>query len=336
MMFGEAASAADAVARQLRDNVAAVQSLGERLRWLAPRAVVTLARGSSDHAATFARYLIETRLGVLTSSTAPSIASVYGVATRLDGVLCLAVSQSGRSPDLLAAVEAAKAAGAHVVALVNEAGSPLAAAAHDVVPLAAGPERSVAATKSFLASLSALAQLVAAWASDAELQHALDAAPDLLARAWELDWSPLVEGLTEASSLYTIGRGIGLGAAQEAALKLKETCALHAEAFSAAEVRHGPMALVRAGFPALVFRQYDQTGIGIDNLIADLAARGGRVFAAGAGSRAGTPLPTLEAHPVIEPMLQVQSFYRAANMIALARGLDPDRPPHLSKVTETL
>ena len=335
-MHAEAAEAPAAVAAQLRANAAIIDRLGERLRWLAPRAVVTCARGSSDHAATFARYLIETRLGVLTASTAPSIAAVYGAAPRLEQVLCLAISQSGRSPDLLATARAAKMSGAYVVAMVNDVDSPLAGIADEVVPLVAGREVSVAATKSFITALAAIAHLVSAWSQDRELAAALDGAPELLAQAWALDWSSLADGLVAAPSLYVIGRGIGLGVAQEAALKLKETSRLHAEAFSAAEVRHGPMALAGNDLPVVVFRQYDQTGISIDDLISDFAARGSRVFAAGGGNPRAVALPVLDAHPVIEPMLQIQSFYRAANALSIARGLDPDRPPHLSKVTETV
>jgi glucosamine--fructose-6-phosphate aminotransferase (isomerizing) len=335
-MFEEAASAPAAVAAQLRANRDRVARLGERLRWLHPRAVVTCARGSSDHAATFAKYLIETRIGVLTSSTAPSVVSVYGATQQLERVLCLAISQSGRSPDLLATVAAAKSSGAFVLALVNDATSPLAEAADEVLPLSAGPEISVAATKSYIAALAAITHLVAEWAQDGGLSVALDAAPDQLAQAWDLDWSPLADALVPARGLYAIARGVGLGIAQEAALKLKETCRLHAEAFSAAEVRHGPMALAGADLPVLVFRQYDQAAIGIDELIADFAARGSPVFAAGATQGRATALPVLEAHPAIEPMLQIQSFYRVANRLSLARGLDPDSPPYLSKVTETL
>ena len=165
---------------------------------------------------------------------------------------------------------------------------------------------------------------------------ALDAAPALLDQAWQQDWSALVEGLVDARGLYVVGRGLGLGAAQEAALKFKETCGLHAEAFSAAELRHGPMALVGPDFPLLVFRQSDETQEGVDDLVAEVAARGGTVFVVGQAAAGAIALPSTAADPAIEPMLQIQSFYRAANALSLARGLDPDRPPHLAKVTETL
>ena len=335
-MFGEAAEAGAVVARQRAANEEKVAALAARLRADAPDAVLTFARGSSDHAATFAKYLIETRLGIITASQAPSIASVYEAPQRAGRALCLAISQSGRSPDILAGVEAAKKAGAHAVALVNAEESPLAALADTVLPLMAGPELSVAATKSYIAALAGLVHLVAAWSEDRELSEALDAAPGQLEQAWSADWSALTERLVDVRGLYVIGRGLGLGIAQEAALKFKETCGLHAEAFSAAEMRHGPMALVGPGFPLVVFGQSDETEASIESLVGEVVGRGGEVFLAGPAVPGAIVLPTQTAHPAIEPMLQIQSFYRAVNALSLARGFDPDRPPHLAKVTETL
>lgn len=335
-MFAEAGEAAAVVAAQGAANANRFAALGQRLRANPPAAVLSCARGSSDHAATFAKYLIETHLGVVTASLAPSVASVYGASPRAADALCLAISQSGKSPDLLATVRAAKKAGAYCAALVNVADSPLAGLADAFVPLLAGPELSVAATKSYIASLAAIIGLVAAWSEDAELADALAAAPALLRQAWEADWSPMVERLHDARGLYVIGRGMGLGIAQEAALKFKETSGLHAEAFSAAEVRHGPMALVGPGFPLLVFRQSDETESSIDDLVSEVVARGGEVLVAGPGAKGAIALPSIAAHAVIEPMLQIQSFYRAVNALSVARGFNPDKPPYLAKVTETV
>lgn len=337
-MFLEAGHAPEFVAVQLERNAVVVARIAERLRRTPPRTIVTCARGSSDHAATFAKYLFETRCGLVTSSAAPSVSSLYASAQRMDDMLCLAVSQSGRSPDLLASVEAAKAAGAFTVALVNDESSPLAALAHEVVPLLAGPELSVAATKSYIATLAALLHLIAAWTADAELTAGLRRLPAELGAAWALDWTSALQPLAAATSLYVIARGVGLGPAQEAALKLKETCGLHAEAFSAAEVLHGPMALVGDGFPVLVFAQRDETFEGTMGVAERLAQRGANVFLAapGAAPPGVTLLPTLGSHPAIEPALMVQSFYRLANGLSIARGLDPDNPPNLRKVTETI
>jgi len=177
---------------------------------------------------------------------------------------------------------------------------------------------------------------VAHWANDDALINDLEALPDRLEAAWALDWSPAAPVLERANNLFILGRGIGFGAAQEAALKLKETCGLHAEAFSTAEVSHGPMALVKAGFPALVFAQNDETHASVKAVARDLSARGAEVWLASAGETGPGILPSLAAHPVLEPILMVQSFYRLANTVSLARGHHPDRPPHLNKVTETL
>lgn len=335
-MFAEAAEAGAAVARQLRANAELVREIGARLRRDRPRGVLTIARGSSDHAATFAKYLIETQMRIMTASAAPSVASVYGIQPDVRGMVAIAISQSGKSPDIVRTAEAVRRSGALTIAMVNSLPSPLSDICDYVVPLHAGIEQSVAATKSYIASLAALLQLVALWRPDESLGSALDELPSLLEAAWQCDWSPLVEGLVDAKGLYVVGRGMGLGVAQEAALKLKETCGLHAEAFSAAEVRHGPMALVGPDFPLLIFRQSDETGAGIDELVREVAGRGGKVFLAGRAMAGAIELPCPEAHPLFEPLLQIQSFYRAANALSPQRGLDPDRPPHLSKETATI
>lgn len=333
LMFREAAEAADVVARQFARNRPVLEALAARLRAAPPPFVVTCARGSSDHAATYGKYLLETQLGVVVASASPSVGSVYASPLRMQGALFIAISQSGKSPDLLRNVEAAKAGGAHVVALVNVEDSPLAALADTVIALHAGEERSVAATKSYLASLSALLQLTAVWKQDAALLEALERLPAALREAWQCDWQGVTEGLRQSTNLFVLGRGLGLGAAQEAALKFKETCGLHAEAYSSAEVKHGPMALVGPGFPVLAFAQPDDTGAGTRAVADEFAARGAPVWLAGAGGDLPVVTPP---HPACAPLLVVQSFYRAINALALSRGHNPDLPPHLNKVTETV
>jgi glucosamine--fructose-6-phosphate aminotransferase (isomerizing) len=335
-MFQEAASASDAVRAQLERDAAEISRIGAELRRLAPRTVITCARGSSDHAATYAKYLIETRARVLTASAAPSISSVYGIAQNLRGCLFIALSQSGRSPDLLASVAAAKAAGATILALCNSPDAPLIAAADLVIELRAGVETSVAATKSYLATLAALLRMVGAWTQDAALASALDTLPVLMDRSWALDWSAALPALEPAQHLYVVGRGLGLGAAQEVALKCKETCGLHAEAFSSAELRHGPYALLGPGFPALLMAQHDATRAGVKDLAAELARRGLCVMIAGAELPGAIGLPTIDTLAEIGPILQVQSAYRLIATLSVQRGFDPDRPAHLRKVTETV
>jgi glutamine---fructose-6-phosphate transaminase (isomerizing) len=332
LMHAEAAEAADVARRQAAELAEPLRRLGETLRGLDPHVVITCARGSSDHAATFAKYLIETRVRTPVASFAPSTSSVYGTAWRkLNGALFLAISQSGRSPDLLVSARAAREAGAFVVAIVNDPEAPLAEAVDLAIPMLAGPERSVAATKSFIASLLVVARIVAEWTDADDLSTALEQAPDLLSRAWTLDWSPALPLLRDARSLYVLGRGLSLATAQEAALKLKETCGLHAEAYSAAEVKHGPMAIVGEGFPVLMLPPNDEAGEAFEPLARDFAERGAHVLQTG-----NAMLPALgDAHPALMPIATILTFYRFANALSLARGFDPDRPPHLQKVTST-
>ncbi|MBZ4186384.1 MULTISPECIES: SIS domain-containing protein [Thermomonas] len=336
-MYTEAAEAATAVARQFAANAATIDALVERLRAQPPRFIVTCARGSSDHAATYGKYLFETALGLVTASASPSVGSVYAVQPHMQGALFVAISQSGKSPDLLRNAEIAKAGGATVVALVNVVDSPLAQLADTVLPLYAGPENSVAATKSYLCSLAALLQLTARWSGDAKLLAAVDALPDAMRAAWAQDWSELVSGLRLARQMFVLGRGLGLAAAQEAALKFKETCGLHAEAFSSAEVKHGPMAIVGPDFPVLAFAQDDDTGDSTAAVAAEFRKRGAPVWLASSGEAGPGILPLpVSPHPALTPILTVQAFYAVANALSLARGFDPDVPPHLNKVTETV
>jgi glucosamine--fructose-6-phosphate aminotransferase (isomerizing) len=335
IMYREAAEASDCVANQLQRNAATLATLADHLRANPPAAMVTIARGSSDHAATYARYLVETRLGLLSSSLSPSLFSVFNAPLSLRNMLCLAISQSGRSPDLLAAATAARDSGAIVVALVNVADSPLAEIASVVLPQGAGPEKSAAATKSFITSLSAIAQMVALWSGDAEMQGGLTQLPSALAEAWQQDWSPCREMLRSADHLYTVGRGLHLSIAQEAAHKLKETCMIHAEAYSSAEVLHGPNELAREGFPVLLFRSEDAGDASVQEAARRLGAQGAPVMMAGGGDPDALPVPRAP-HPALAPMLQIQAFYRMAEALARDRGYNPDQPRHVQKVTQTV
>ncbi|MBD8880119.1 SIS domain-containing protein [Rhodanobacter sp. 7MK24] len=337
LMFREAHESADVVARQFAANERVVTELADALRAQPPRFIVTCARGSSDHAAAYAKYVFETQLGIVTASASPSVTSVYAAPQQWEGALFIAISQSGKSPDLVRNAQAAKAAGARVVAMVNVEDSPLAQVADTVIPLHAGPERSVAATKSYVAALAAILHLCARWHGDAKLIAALEALPDALRKSWDADWSALTDGLVDAHNLFVVGRGFGFAVALEAALKFKETCGLHAEAFSAAEVKHGPMALVGPHFPVLCFAQDDGTLESTLAVADEFRGRGAQVLVAAPGLSGEGFLPLASGLPAIcTPLLTIQSFYRAASALALRRGFNPDVPPHLNKVTETV
>ncbi len=336
-MFREAAESAAVVAHQMQANAALMRDVGMRLRNAAPKVIFTCARGSSDHAATFAKYLFETRLRIATVSQAPSISSIYGGALlNMEDVPFILISQSGRSPDLLMSAEAAKKAGAIVVAILNDTSAPLATLADIVIPLHAGKETSVAATKSYIATLSALVHLTAEWNNDTALFEAYAGLSEILATAWVADWSHSTDMFMTAHNMFVLGRGLTLGIAQEAALKFKETCGLHAEAFSVAEVAHGPMALVNKGFPLLVFPPQDKAALGVDAILRDFVGRGAKVAVSG-GNNDGCITLSLQnnLHPVLAPIAMIQSFYRLVNTISVMRGYNPDAPQHLNKVTQT-
>jgi len=302
-----------------------------------PHVVVTCARGSSAYAATFGKHLIERYLGFPVSDAAPSITTVYRRNLRLEGQFFLAISQSGGSDDLIETTAAARASGALTAAIVNDVDSPLAAACDIVLPMGAGPELSVAATKTFIASLAALLRFVAAWANEASLSAALDRLPRRLAEAARLDWSCVVDTVASADSLATLGRGPTLAIAQEAALKLKEVCNLHAEAYSGAEFQHGPVALVSSGYPVLIFSPGDKSAEPLTALTADLCRKGAAVFTTDRKHPPGAlRLPVLQPdHPETDAVCLIQSFYGLAIRLAAHRGINVDQPRNLQKVTRT-
>jgi glucosamine--fructose-6-phosphate aminotransferase (isomerizing) len=319
------------VERQLRANQSATAELAARLRRNPPPVVVTCARGSSDHAATYGKYVIETLLGVPVASAAPSVASIYDSPVQARGALLLAISQSGRSPDLLATVDAYREAGAHVAALVNDADSPLAEIADTLLPLHAGLELAVAATKSCIAAMAGLAAIAAAWSGDEELGRALTGLPAMLDEALALDWSAAADVLRPARQMFVLGRGYSFGIAQEAALKLKETCAIQAEPFSSAEVRHGPMRVIDQGFPVLAFAPSDMAGADVASTAREFGQWGAVPLVAGQGGA----LPIVSGHAALEPIAMLASFYRLAEQLSLELGMNPDAPPGLAKVTKT-
>jgi glutamine---fructose-6-phosphate transaminase (isomerizing) len=334
-MASELAEAPAAVLAQARELSAPLAALIARLARRSPNVVVTCARGSSAHAATFAKHLIERNLGVPVAAAAPNIASVYHRRLALKGQLFLAISQSGSSDDLIETAIAARAADAVTAAIVNDTHSPLAQACEFVLPMAAGPELSVAATKTFIASLAASLRLIAKWTGNKDIGAACDRLPARLAQAAQLDWSDALAPLTTATALVAIGRGPTLAIAREVALKLKETCTLHAEAFSSAEFRHGPIALVSSALPVLMLTPTDASAMGFFDLAADLRAAGAGVLIAGADdAKAG--LPTLASDQAdADAICLIQSFYAFLLRLAAQRGANVDQPRHLQKVTRT-
>ena len=335
-MLEEALSAGECVARQLAQDGERYAELGRKLRSTNFNVALTIARGSSDHAANYCAYLIMARLGRVVASLPMSLLTLYKSPLVTRDTLTIAISQSGQSPDVVEPTAYFRDGGATTVALVNDIASPLAAAAEWAMPLHAGAEQSVAATKSFITSLVAGARLVAHWQSDAELIAGLDALPAALAEAARCDWSAAIEVLAPARNIMVVGRGISFPIALEAALKLKETSALQAEAFSGAEIKHGPMALIEDGYPLLIFATRGPAQASLLQLAAEMRGRGARVLLAAPADVAERDLTLpLAATPDLDAIVAIQAFYVMAAQLAAARGMDPDRPRHLSKVTRT-
>ncbi len=335
-MSSDMRAAPEAVRRQETILAEVLSALAARLRQKPPQVVVTCARGSSAHAATFGKHLIERYLGVVVAPAAPSVTTIYHQRLRLADQLFLAISQSGESSDIVEQAAAARASGAVTACVTNNPASALAQACEFVAPMAAGPELSIPATKTFVASVAALARLVAAWAEDEPLANALPRLPDRLAAAGELDWSGALDSLAGAESLVTIGRGPTLAIAREAALKLKETSDLHAEAFSAAEFLHGPVALVSPLYPVLMFAPTDAAAEGMAQLAADLEEKGAAAFITSSEAFGPNRLPALTPdHPETDAICLIQSFYAMVVRLAAMRGTNADQPRHLRKITRT-
>lgn len=330
-MAREAAEAPEAVARFLDRNRMALSEIGSRLRLSPPPVVITSARGSSDNAAGYFKYLTEILLGAPCASVGASVVSVYGAHLKARGGLCITISQSGKSPDIVALQEAARKAGALTVALVNVEDSPAARNADICLPLHAGPELSVAATKSFIVSLAAGAAITAQWLGQDDLIAAVAGLPERLHAAASIAWPEFVNFARAADSLYVLGRGPSLPIAAETALKLKETCAIHAEAYSIAEVMHGPLELLGDGFPVFAYAPDDRSRASTAESIGRMRQTGASVLVAGQGG-----LPVIATgHPLLDPITMIQTAYLAIEQVAVARGRDPDRPRLLKKVTET-
>ena len=307
--------------------------------------VLVAARGSSDNAARYAQYLLGTAHRLPVTLAAPSLVTRYDAPPRLDRTLVLGISQSGRSPDVVGVVAAAAAQGQPTVAVTNDPGSDLAGAADVVVLLHAGPERSVASTKTYVNSLGALA-LVSAHASadddggtrlralrelPAQLRETLDRGDDDAVAA-------VAAGLGERC--LVVGRGLNHATAYEVALKLEELTGITAQPYSAADVRHGPIGAVRRSFPVLLVAPDGEVFDDVAGLVAPLRERGAWLAAItadpGLAGRVDAALPLPAGLPEwLSPLVAVLPGQRLAAHIAASRGIDVDRPGGLSKVTET-
>lgn len=335
-MAQEIAQIPQAFATMLAASEEPVAEAAKKMRAHEPDLVVTIARGSSDHAAGFLKYAFELSAGLPVASLAPSTASVYQKILRLKKAVGLAISQSGESPDLVAATQMAAQGGALTLALTNHKDTPLNRAAHFAIDIAAGPEKSVAATKSFVNSVGAGLFLLARFIQDAALEKALLQMPAHFEKALQCDWSALGTAIDGTPSLYVLGRGPAHAVAAEAALKFKETCGLHAEAFSCAELMHGPLALVEPGFPVLTLAARDLAEQGCLTALERLQQEGARAFVTSALATPATKLDFVATgHPLTDALCLIVPFYAFVERYARQLGANPDAPPRLRKVTVT-
>ncbi|MEM8731621.1 MAG: SIS domain-containing protein [Pseudomonadota bacterium] len=326
----------DAVDRLLCSGAKDIQRAASEARALDPRFLVSVARGSSDHVCTYLKYASELVLRKPMASLGPSVKSVYGTDILCDGALCLSVSQSGMSPDIVRMTQSITEGGGRSIAITNNGASDLARVASATLPIHAGPELSVAATKTFVTSLVAGLWLIAEIRQDAELIAAIHNLPVHLDQATRCDWSPMVQTVGDRS-LYTIGRGPSWAISNEAALKFKETCQIHAESYSSAEMLHGPVSIVEHAFPVLAFAAGDKAEDGLAEVADALADKQATVFATTDRVKKATPLPHVRTdHWLTDPVASVTSFYGLVEAFALSRGINPDAPRHLKKVTETV
>ncbi|WP_171212257.1 SIS domain-containing protein [Ruegeria sp. HKCCA5426] len=325
-----------AVDRLLSQGAQDIQNAAKVFREADPRFLITVARGSSDHACSYIKYASELLLNLPVASVGPSVSSIYGVELQAKGAVCLSVSQSGQSPDIVDLARSLGRSGAATVAITNDTSSRLAEVAGAVLPLHAGPELSVAATKTFVTSLVAGFWLLAEVKRDADLLKAIHALPPLLEKAARCDWSAAADTIT-GRSLFTLGRGPSFAISGEAALKIKETCQIHAESYSVAEVLHGPVSIVEEGFPAIVFAASDAAEQATAEAADALAGKGAAVFATTEKVTQAGPLPVVKTgHWITDPITAITAFYGMVESVASARGIDPDAPRHLKKVTETV
>jgi len=298
--------------------------------------IVLLARGSSDHAAIYGRYVLELAVGRPVALAAPSLHTLYHAEVDYSGYLAVAVSQSGRTPEITTVLEAARAAGATTIAVTNEADSPLAQAADGVIDLQAGDEEAVPATKTFTAQVAAFALLAEAlgpvpW-SHADWQRVPQSVAQVLAD--EQPAQEAAEAIGDAPGMVVVGRGFCYGIALEAALKLKETCGLLAQGYSAADLRHGPIGVVEHDFPVLALVTSGPTEPDMRDLVDVLRRRGADVQVAGSMSGADLPVDGDLAEALTTMPMAVRG-QQVARALSLWRGLDPDSPVGLTKVTPT-
>lgn len=320
----------------------AIRQIADVIQRYQPRFVMIAARGTSDNAARYAQYLCGIALGWPVALATPALGTLYHADVRLDGALVIGISQSGRSPDICDVVQRARAQGALTLAITNNAESRLAQSAAHHIDISAGPELSVAATKSYTNQLTAIALLVAALTRDATLEAALDQLPELFDTVLALPQATIeaaAQVLGDAPAAISVGRGLHYATAFEAALKIKELSGLPVEPYSSADVLHGPVTIVEQGFPVLLTSDTGATSADMVSLLTRLHQQSARLLVVSNDERhlhqATVALPMPACDQRIAPIIAIATWQRVAHASAHARGRNPDAPQGLTKITET-
>jgi len=341
LMEKEALQSPLIIEEQLQTNKKLLLQIAKSLQKKEIDFVQTIARGSSNNAAHFAKYLFENNLNIITCPAELCMRTVYKAKLNLKNSLVLAISQSGESPDLIEYLSYAKERSATTIAIVNSPNSPLAKIAEIVIPIHAGKEKAVAATKSFLATLSALIQLIGHIKNDKQLLALINKLPERLYECLDPLSEPFIKTFAKTKNLFVIARGYLLPIAKEIALKFKETCAIHAEAYSSAEILHGPMAMVDENFHGLFLFQKDESRkftLDVFQKFAKLKARTFSFLPADLLMQTNTDkffITPRSLHPVCDPLIQIQTFYPLCAKLSLIKNKNPDKPQNISKVTKT-
>jgi glucosamine--fructose-6-phosphate aminotransferase (isomerizing) len=337
VMAAEIAEQPEALRRLLVEGASAIRGVAQRIAQRRPRFVLLAARGTSDHAALYAKYLIEITLGLPAGLASPSTMTSYGSRPDLADVLWISVSQSGGSPDLVDSTTAARECGALTLAVTNASDSPLEQTSELHVGVLAGPERAVAATKSYTSELLALYLLADAWrGGDGDSARRLpDLAHEVLERGVGAE---VATRYRFVERLVVTARGYAYATAREAALKMMETSYLSAHAFSGADLMHGPLAMVDEDRPVIAVVPTGTGGVALGPVLERLRDRRADVLIVGdaqAASWAAAAVPLPETDERVAPVLQILPLQQMAHAMAVARGYDPDAPRGLKKVTET-
>ncbi|ELV09133.1 Hypothetical protein F387_01025 [Wohlfahrtiimonas chitiniclastica SH04] len=326
----------DVIAKQGESNAPMLIKLAEFIKKETIHGITLLGRGSSKNACYYAKYIFETALNIPVSMASPSVASIYDRTLNFNNHLLFVCSQSGSSPDLIKYAENAKAGGATLIGLVNDENSPLAKMSDFLFGLKAGKEHSVAATKSYIATIYAFASIYAMFCGKNDLADELYHLPEVMDQVVHTRWDQFSDAMVTEDQLFCLGRSFNFSTAKEVALKFNETCQVFAKDYSSSEFFHGPLALIERGIPILHFLMNDESHRVSVETTEKLLNLGANVYTVDSKAFDEKTLVIPASSPLIQPMIQTTALYSIIEEIAMKKGMNPDEPPFLNKVTKTV